>query len=180
MSNNKSTSINFSTTGLLIIIVGNLVLDQLSKFVVRRYLPEHEQINIIKNHFVLMKVENDGAFLSWGSAMPDGIKAVLLNILPVIVLIYGLWLVFKNKQMPRFTQAAVCCFIGGGVGNVFDRMMYGSVTDFMFMDFYLFKTGIFNLADLSIMTGLGLLLYQSFWIERRSQKELEVNDKEGL
>ena len=56
----------------------------------------------------------------------------------------------------------ICFLIGGGIGNIYDRIVYGSVTDFFHIDFVIFKTGIFNVADMSIMTGIGLLLLQSF------------------
>ena len=53
--------------------------------------------------------------------------------------------------------------IGGGIGNIFDRIVYGSVTDFLYLDFGgIFKTGIFNIADLSVTTGMILILISSF------------------
>ena len=56
-----------------------------------------------------------------------------------------------------------CCIVGGGVANVFDRIVYGSVTDFMHIDFGgSLRTGIFNIADVSVMVGLGCLLVASF------------------
>jgi signal peptidase II len=52
---------------------------------------------------------------------------------------------------------------GGGIANLYDRFLYGSVTDFLFMDFGgIFRTGIFNVADLSVTTGMVLLLISSF------------------
>jgi signal peptidase II len=56
-----------------------------------------------------------------------------------------------------------CFVIGGGIGNVFDRIVYGSVTDFLHINFGFFQTGIFNLADLSIMTGVFIILLQSLF-----------------
>ena len=62
------------------------------------------------------------------------------------------------------------CIAGGGIANVYDRFMYGSVTDFLFMDFGgVFKTGVFNIADLSVTTGMVLLLISSF-LNRPSKK----------
>ena len=57
--------------------------------------------------------------------------------------------------------AGFCFVIGGGIGNVFDRIAYGSVTDFLHVKFGIFQTGIFNVADLSIMTGVVIILLQS-------------------
>ena len=47
----------------------------------------------------------------------------------------------------------VCCIIGGGIGNIIDRVAYGSVTDFMYIHCGFFQTGIFNFADVSITFG---------------------------
>ncbi|MGB3075106.1 MAG: signal peptidase II [Chitinophagales bacterium] len=47
----------------------------------------------------------------------------------------------------------MCFVIGGGIGNLIDRMLYGSVTDFLFIHSGMFRTGIFNMADTSIMLG---------------------------
>ena len=57
----------------------------------------------------------------------------------------------------------LCFVIGGGVGNLLDRIVYGSVTDFLYLKFGIFQTGIFNMADVSIMTGMFLVFLQFFF-----------------
>ena len=65
--------------------------------------------------------------------------------------------------MNMFTLVGFCCIIGGGIANVYDRIVYGSVTDFLHLDFGGFlRTGIFNLADVSVMVGMGCLIVGSF------------------
>jgi signal peptidase II len=56
----------------------------------------------------------------------------------------------------------LCFVVGGGVGNLFDRILYGSVTDFLYLKFGIFQTGIFNMADVSIMAGMSIILLQFF------------------
>ena len=66
--------------------------------------------------------------------------------------------------------------IGGGIGNIFDRIVYGSVTDFFHMDFVIFRTGIFNMADVSVMVGTSLLLVSTFGKKKKDtaqEEELE-------
>lgn len=55
--------------------------------------------------------------------------------------------------------------IGGGLGNINDRIIYGSVTDFLYFDFVLFHTGIVNMADISLTIGFFILIYE-FLINR--------------
>jgi len=143
----------------------NIGCDQVSKIIVRERVDYNEQISIIKNHFILTKVENTGAFLSAGNDLPIAVRFILLSILPVIVLGYGLFYLLMKKDLPKIMQIGLCFLIGGGIGNVIDRLLYGSVTDFLHMDFGLFRTGIFNLADVSIMIGIGMLIVQSLSVK---------------
>jgi len=58
---------------------------------------------------------------------------------------------------------------GGGIGNVYDRIIYGSVTDFLHIDLGLFETGIFNMADVSITTGALILLANTLYKNYRNR-----------
>lgn len=162
---------------LLVIVALNLGCDQVSKIIVRKNLVPYEQITVIKDHFILTKVENTGAFLSAGSNLPDFIRTLILTVLPVLVLAYGLWFIYSHKQLPALMQIGICFLIGGGIGNIYDRIAHGSVTDFMHMDFILFRTGIFNLADVSIMVGIALLLINNL-MAAKAKKESEASDEE--
>jgi len=62
-------------------------------------------------------------------------------------------------------RAAILSFsliLGGGISNVYDRVRYNQVTDFMNMGFPDLRTGIFNFADVAIMLGLGVMLLGLF------------------
>lgn len=155
----------------MLIVALNLGCDQVSKVIARRSIEPYEQITIIKDRFILTKVENTGAFLSAGSNLPEFIRIAILTVLPIAVLAYGLWFLYSNKHLPRLMQIGVCFLIGGGIGNIYDRIVYGSVTDFLHMDFVLFRTGIFNLADVSIMVGIGLLLLQNLTAAKIKKQE---------
>lgn len=171
---NKTKSLKFAL--LLIVIAINLGCDQVSKVIARKNIAPHEQITVIENRFILTKVENTGAFLSAGSNLPDFVRIILLIVMPVGVLAYGLWYLYSTKNLPSLLQIGVCFLIGGGIGNIYDRIVYGSVTDFLFMDFVIFKTGIFNLADVSIMIGIGTLFIQSFrTIKTKETTEISTN-----
>ena len=147
---------------LLFMVLLNIGCDQVSKHIVRQEIDYNENISIIDNHVTLTKVENTGAFLSAGNDLPDVVRLVILTILPLVVLGFGLYYLFSKKDLPVALQIGLCFLIGGGIGNIYDRIRFGSVTDFLHIDFGLFRTGIFNLADVSIMIGIGILFIQSF------------------
>jgi signal peptidase II len=144
---------------ILTILLINVSCDQVSKSIVRKHLEKNETIGLLDNHLTLLKVENTGAFLSLGTELSQPYKFILLTLLPVVILMVGLFYLFTRNEMTKISTVGVCCFIGGGIGNLYDRLLYGSVTDFLHLDFGIFQTGIFNIADLSITTGVITLLF---------------------
>ena len=107
---------------------------------------------------VLTKVENSGAFLSLGDSLPLLSKQILLFLLPSAALLIMLFWLMLHIDMQKRMLFALSCIIGGGAGNIYDRIVYGSVTDFLYIHYGLFKTGIFNAADVSIMFGTFFLI----------------------
>ncbi|HVM90003.1 MAG TPA: signal peptidase II [Puia sp.] len=146
---------------ILLIVVSNVGCDQFSKKIVRNRLTENDEIEMLYHHLTVMRVENSGAFLSFGDSLSRSVKNVLLSALPVIALAFAFIYVFRKENMHAVSLIAICCIIGGGIGNIFDRIAYGSVTDFLYLHFGIFHTGVFNMADLSITTGAFVILLQS-------------------
>lgn len=145
------------------IIIATIAIDQISKVLVRAYVEPGTQTEIIGSYFTLHNVENTGAFLGMGSSLTPVLKLILLLILPVIVLGMVLIHILKNKHLDSWSLVAFSAIIGGGVANVFDRIAYGSVTDFFYIKITdLIHTGIFNVADLFVTTGMIILLFVSF------------------
>lgn len=157
------------TLSIVLLIIANIAIDQISKFIVRAEIDQNEIIQLIGDTFIMTKVENSGAFLGMGSDLSPVLKWILLLILPVIVLGGVIYYILTNKTLDRLSLIAFCCIIGGGIANVFDRFIYGSVTDFFHIDLGgVFRTGIFNVADMSVSFGMILLIIASF-----KQKKLE-------
>jgi len=152
---------NFTRFSLIVFLILNIAVDQISKFIVRLEISDYEHIALIKNIFTLTKVENSGAFLSLGDNMPYIFRLIILTGLPLLFLGYGLYYLFSKPNLPGSMQIALCFLIGGGIGNLYDRIVHGSVTDFMHLDFHIFQTGVFNFADIFIMIGVGILLLLS-------------------
>jgi signal peptidase II len=90
------------------------------------------------------------------------VRIGLLVFIPTLVLGFGVYFIFRKKDIRTATLFGICCVLGGGIGNIFDRIMYGSVTDFLHIDFVLFQTGVFNLADVSIMAGVFIVLIDTY------------------
>ena len=151
------------------VIILTIAVDQISKIVVRNNIVGRtdinpgERISVIGDAFILMNVENTGAFLGMGSDLNPTLRIILLLALPIIVLAFVLRHILKDKSLDNWSLFAFASIIGGGIANVYDRIVYGSVTDFFFIDLGgVFRTGIFNMADLSVTTGMIILVFMSF------------------
>ncbi len=150
---------------ILTVISANISCDQVSKSLVRQNLEYHETIPLITSRFILTKVENTGAFLSLGDSLPGPAKTLLLLILPLAALAYGFIYLLTQKNLPRIPVIAISFLIGGGLGNMIDRALYGSVTDFLHIDFGLIQTGVFNMADVSVMVGVFVILVYAYFFQ---------------
>jgi signal peptidase II len=151
---------------ILSLVLLNISCDQISKNVVRQMIEPYERIEVFKDRFVLTKVENTGAAYSLGSDLTPILKILLLQILPILVLILLLRQILIKTNYSRETIIGFAFIIGGGIGNLFDRIVYGSVTDFLILDLGIIKTEIFNLADVSIFLGSILVLITTFFKEK--------------
>lgn len=159
---------------ILLTIIFTIATDQITKLLVRAYVLPSEKSEIIGSYFTLHNVENTGAFLGMGSDLSPILKLILLLILPIFVLGYVTIHIFKDKSLDNLSLFAFASIIGGGIANVFDRVTYGSVTDFFHIDLGgVFRTGIFNMADLSVTTGMIILLLVSF--KKKKQPESNPN-----
>lgn len=163
---------------ILLMVLANAGCDQLTKNVARQHLNFGETIHVIGEHFILIKTENSGAFLSAGDHLPGTLKFIFLMLLPLIALFFGVYFLMINYQLPKLLVVGICFVIGGGLGNLFDRMVYGTVTDFLHIDFYLIKTGIFNVADVSILIGAGMLMINLYLRQRRNREIHENTETE--
>ena len=148
---------------ILVVIVLTIAVDQITKVIVRKSIDPREVIPVIGEFFSLHNVENTGAFLGMGSDLNPTMKLIFLLILPVVVLGLVLRHILKDTTLDKWSLFAFSSIIGGGIANVFDRFAYGSVTDFFYIKLTdVLHTGIFNMADLSVTTGMIILVVMSF------------------
>ena len=145
--------------GIIAFVLLNIGCDQISKNIVRRNVEPKEYIQIVGDNFILTNIENTGAMLGFGQGFSPTLKLILLQGLPLIVLLILLARTLLKTNLNPWVVLSFAFVIGGGIGNLIDRIAYGSVTDFFQIKLGLFKTGIFNMADMSVTTGVLLLLF---------------------
>ena len=148
---------------ITIIVFLSIAFDQISKIWVRNNFESYVENSIVGDIFTLIKVENTGAFLGMGSELSEIPRILLLIVLPIVVLISITIYTYFDKSLDKISIIGFSLIIGGGIANIFDRIVFGSVTDFLYLNFgSIFKTGIFNIADVSVTTGMILILISSF------------------
>jgi signal peptidase II len=160
---------------ILAIIIVNIGCDQITKDMARTQIEYNERIEVIGDNLILTKVENSGAFLGMGSGLSPVMRTILLLVLPGIVMIGLLVYLLRTKELTKIAIVGLAFIVGGGLGNLYDRVLYGSVTDMVHIDLGgVFRTGIFNAADVSVMVGTGLILLEQFLTRKKATSTAEV------
>ena len=151
---------------LVAAVIVLIFADQAVKYWAVHYLKERGSIRFI--HFGDFKVldltylENDGAI--FGSM--SGQKWFLIGFTS-IVLVLGIYLLFKYMKRSKLLTLAILLFVSGGIGNIIDRLRQGYVVD-MF-DVKLFKFAIFNVADIYVTCAFVLLMIYVIFVDPKIQ-----------
>jgi signal peptidase II len=157
----------FRLAFLVVALVATVGCDQTSKHLARNGLSDHG-VMLTGGFGELRLAENPGSFLSLGDSLPErwrrifftaGVGAGLAGLLAYLALSRGpTWLSFVGLALAW----------AGGTSNLIDRIMrHGLVSDFIFLRAGPLHTGIFNLADVVIMTGFAVLLFDLWKRQRR-------------
>lgn len=136
-----------------------ILLDQASKLLVIDRLDAYLDVIPLTGFFNLVHVHNTGAAFSLFADQPGWQRWFFLGI-AVLASVIILFLLKKTAGRPLFS-AALALILGGAIGNVIDRVLYGHVIDFL--DFYLgaWHFPAFNVADSAITVGAALLIWDS-------------------
>ena len=140
---------------------GIVLLDQITKYIVRATMSVGESIPVLGDFFQLTFVKNSGAAFS----MLSGARTLLV-LLPVLVVAGALVYFYRHPGKHWLFYTAWSMIIAGGIGNLIDRAFFGWVTDML--DFSIFPP-VFNVADIGVTVGCALFMIYIF-VEERLQK----------
>ncbi|EYU16212.1 MULTISPECIES: signal peptidase II [Photorhabdus] len=150
------------STGLrwLWLVVVVLILDLGSKQLVLQHFHLYKSVPLIP-YFNLTYAQNFGAAFSF-LAEKDGWQRWLFAFIAVAISVVLMVMMYRASAKKKLNNIAYALIIGGALGNLFDRLVHGFVIDFI--DFYVgdwhFPT--FNIADMAICIGAGLVIIDSF------------------
>lgn len=144
----------------IVLILTTIGCDRVTKHMATMRLADAPPQSFLADTFRLEYAENTGAFLSLGSTLPDALRTALLTFGVAIGLIV-VAVVAIRKRWAGGPLAGAALIWAGGVSNLVDRAMRGSVVDFMNVGVGTLRTGIFNVADIAIMAGAVLIAVKS-------------------
>ncbi len=145
-----------------------VLLDQLSKIYIDRTFQLYESRPVIENFFHLTYVRNQGA--AFGLFADKAFRVPLLVTVALLAVLGIFWYLKQLEGHQGDQQVGLSLVLGGAVGNLIDRLRLGAVIDFLDLHWRSYHWPAFNVADMAICVGVGLLLIGIWRSERRSAR----------
>jgi signal peptidase II len=154
----------------LLIAFSIVVLDRLTKWAIVKTIVLEDAVSIIPGFFRLTHLENTGAAFSLFADSTSPFKTALLVTFSLAALAVVAFLLWRSRNEFNITTLSLSLILGGAMGNLWDRLADGMVTDFL--DFYLgmHHWPPFNIADSAIVVGALLLLSRMLRAENRASE----------
>ena len=161
-------------------VVISVILDQITKYAVVVNMTEGQSIPIIENVLHLTYITNDGAAMG----MMDDYRWVFMTVSTVALIGISVWICVCHKKISKLSGIAFSMVVGGGIGNMIDRIFNGEVFGngvvIDFIDFCAFPEiwkWIFNVADALVCVGVGLVVLDIILEEIGRYKALKADEK---
>jgi signal peptidase II len=135
-----------------------LIMDQVSKLIVARSIPLNDAVTVIPGFFRISHVLNPGASFSLFADVRSPLVRIGLLLFSVVVMAVIATILVRAKRDLSRTNLGLSLILGGAMGNFLDRLLGGSVVDFLAFRIGTYHWPDFNLADTAIVTGSGFLL----------------------
>lgn len=142
-----------------LIILTALISDQLTKHLISSSMRINESTQVIKDFFYITYVENTGA--AW--SMFQGGRWFFVAVTSVMIVVLAILLIKNSNMLFRISASMI---IGGGLGNLVDRIKTGSVVDFIDLYFGSYSFPVFNISDSFVSIGTVLLCLYVIIYER--------------
>ena len=140
-----------------LLVAAALVLDRWTKVLIQKRFDLNESISLIDGFFNITYVRNTGVAFGIFSSISSPAKSLLLSIFTACAAVVVVTYSVRSPVDNRLLQIALSLILGGALGNLYDRLAYVYVVDFL--EFYLgsYHWPSFNIADSAISTGVALL-----------------------
>ncbi len=162
----------YSVVCIIAVIV--LAFDQLTKWYIRQTVSLYESIAVIDSLFHITHVRNSGGAFSLLANSSDAVRLPFFLLVSVIAIAVLLFFVRRVRPEQHVLLLALALILGGALGNLVDRIVYGQVTDFLDFHWRSYYWPAFNVADSCITTGMLILLFHSLLVRDEADTRLRV------
>lgn len=136
-----------------------VVVDQLTKVIVDRTMPLHHSIPLVDGLFNLTYVRNTGAAFGIFSGSHEAFRLPFLILVSVVAIGFIFVMLRRLREGETGLVTALAFILGGAIGNLIDRLIYGEVIDFLDVYWRNYHWPAFNIADSFITIGVGIMLF---------------------
>jgi len=156
-----------------------VILDQVTKAMVRPALALHESVVVIPGFVDFMRVHNTGAAFGMLNAVEFPFKAVVLSAIAVIALGGVAWYASTVPLTDRLARLGIAGVLGGALGNLIDRSTAGYVLDYVDAYWNGWHFWAFNVADAAITVGVVFMILDILGLGRRVESNAAIGDEAG-
>jgi signal peptidase II len=150
--------------------VAIVVLDQLTKALVRIKVPLHDSVTIVPGLVDVTHVRNTGAAFGFLDVVDFPFKTVALAVIATVALIGVALYALSLSHHQRLARVGLALIIGGAAGNLIDRLAAGSVVDFVDVYWRTWHFWAFNVADSAITIGVALMILDMLRVGTHASK----------
>lgn len=148
------------------IYILTLIIDQVIKLIIKFNMKVNDEITVISNFFKINYLQNTGAAFSSFKGM-----RYILIIVTLIIFFLLIKYIKKNEINKKIEIVSLGLIMGGLVGNLIDRILYGYVIDYLSFTIFNYPFAVFNLADTFIVIGVILFVIDIILIESRKKND---------
>ncbi|OIJ17762.1 signal peptidase II [Anaerobacillus alkalidiazotrophicus] len=148
-----------------ILALSVLILDQVTKWLVVTKMNLNQQIPVIERVFYLTSHRNKGAAFG----ILQG-QMWLFFIVTAFVVAFVVYYLTKYASQSKLLGVSLGLVLGGAIGNFIDRLFRGEVVDFIDVYIFTYDFAIFNVADMALVVGVGLLMIQIFMEDKNARE----------
>ena len=149
-----------------------VVLDQITKAMVRKALPLHDSVEVVSGFLDLTRVHNTGAAFGMLNAADFPFKTIVLSLVALVALSGAAWYAVSVPPGDRLARIGIAGVLGGAVGNLIDRATAGYVLDFVDAYWKGWHFWAFNVADAAITVGVAFMILDFLGLRRRASNSL--------
>jgi signal peptidase II len=141
----------------ILLVAATLALDRWTKALIQKHFGLNESISVIDGFFNITYVRNTGVAFGIFDPISLPAKSVLLSVFTVFAAVVVITYSVRSPVRNRLLQIALALILGGALGNLYDRVAYGYVVDFLELYASSYHWPSFNVADSAISIGVALL-----------------------